>query len=71
MDRSGWLFYDLLTQGWPGGGGGGVVEYKNTQNNPSNVPKNKQNLVLNTKAKKTMVYLIPKISHVQSKEYKD
>ena len=40
--------------GWEGGGG--VVEYQNTRNKPSNIPKIILKLVLNTKIKKTVVY---------------
>ena len=45
-----------------GRGPGGLVEYQNTRNKPSSIPKIKLKLVLNTKIKKTTVYFIPKIS---------
>ena len=47
-----------IKQGRPEGG----VEYQNTRNKPSNIPKITLKLVSSTKIKKTTVYFIPQIS---------
>ena len=59
----------ITIQGRPGGGGG-VVEYQNTRNKPSRIPKKTKTRVCKMpKIKNTTVYFIPKLSSELSKEY--
>ena len=63
MEPDSLSFLPLITQGRPGGGGAGVVEYENTPNKRSNTSKITLKLVKNIKIKKNTLYFIPKIGH--------